>query len=70
VREVAESVDPERVLIETDCPYLSPEPYRGKLNSSARLCHTVAALADALGFSVDKTVALTSENARRLFGIK
>ena len=70
VREVAESVDPERVLIETDCPYLSPEPYRGRLNSSDRLCYTSRALADALGLSADKTVSLTSENARRLFGMK
>ena len=70
VREVAALTDPEKILIETDCPYLSPEPYRGKLNSSARLCHTVEALADAMGVSVDRAVSLTSENARRLFGIK
>ena len=70
VREVAAATDPERVLIETDCPYLSPEPHRGRLNSSANLCHTVAALAEALGKTVDETVALTSANARTLFGIK
>ena len=70
VREVASLTDPEKILVETDCPYLSPEPYRGKLNSSARLCHIAESLSDALGLSVDKTVSLTSENARRLFGIK
>lgn len=69
VREVASQVDPERVLVETDCPYLSPEPFRGKLNSSARLCHTVAALAEALGKTVDETVSITSANAREIFGL-
>lgn len=70
VREVAATVDHERILVETDCPYLSPEPYRGRLNSSARLCHTVSALAEALGKTVDETVALTATNTRTLFGIK
>lgn len=69
VREVAAVVDPDRILVETDCPYLSPEPYRGRLNSSARLCHTVEALAEAMKKSPSEVVALTSTNARRLFGI-
>ena len=69
VREVAAVVDPDRILVETDCPYLSPEPYRGRLNSSARLCHTVEARAEAMKKSPSEVVALTSTNARRLFGI-
>ncbi len=69
VREVAETVDRERILIETDCPYLAPEPYRGRLNSSAYLCNTASALAEAMGISYEKTAELTTANAKRLFGI-
>ncbi|MBQ8850240.1 MAG: TatD family hydrolase [Clostridia bacterium] len=70
VREVAAAVDRERVLIETDCPYLSPEPNRGKLNSSANLCYTARALAEAMGLSFEDTVELTRANTKRLFGLK
>ena len=70
VREVVSRSDPRYVLIETDCPYLSPEPYRGRLNYSSRLCYTAQALAEALCMSVEETVALTSANARSLFGLK
>lgn len=69
VREVAATVDREHLLIETDCPYLAPEPNRGRLNSSANLKWTVEALAEAIGLSVEDTVRLTSDNAKRLFKI-
>ena len=70
VREVAATIDRERVLVETDCPYLSPEPYRGKLNSSAHLSYTVRALSEALGISFEEAKKLTNENARRIFDLK
>lgn len=70
VREVAASVDKSYILMETDCPYLSPEPHRGHLNYSSRLCYTAAALAEATGCTVEQTVALTNANTKRLFGIK
>ena len=70
VREVAASVDRDRLLIETDCPYLSPVPYRGKLNSSAYLNYTATALSETIGLSLEETIALTNTNAKRLFGLK
>lgn len=70
VREAAAAADREMLLAETDCPYLSPEPKRGRLNSSANMCYTLATLADAIGMSVEETVALTNANTRRLFGLK
>ena len=68
VREVASTVDKNFLLVETDCPYLAPEPYRGRLNCSAYLSGTVSTLADAIGLSYEDTVKLTAENAKRLFG--
>ncbi len=70
VKEVAASVDRDRLLIETDCPYLAPVPYRGKLNSSAYLNYTVSALSEAIGLSFEETVELTNINTKRLFGLK
>ena len=70
VREVAAVVPRELMLIETDCPYLTPEPFRGKLNHSGHVCYTAMALAEIIGESYKKTVALTADNARRLFGLK
>ena len=70
VREVAADIDRGRLLVETDCPYLAPEPYRGKLNSSAYLDRTVTALSQAVGLSFEDTVELTNGNTKRLFGLK
>lgn len=69
-REAALAVPEDRILIETDCPYLSPEPYRGRINSSAYMCYTAAMMAEILGKSYEYTVELTASNTRRLFGIK
>ncbi len=70
VREVAAVVPHDRILIETDAPYLSPEPFRGRTNHSGRMAYTAAALAEALGLSYEETVRLTAENAGRLFGVE
>ena len=69
VREVAAAVDREKVLVETDCPYLSPEPNRGRLNSSANLLYTVDALARSWGITFEETKAVTNSNTRRLFDL-
>ncbi|MBQ9782992.1 MAG: TatD family hydrolase [Clostridia bacterium] len=69
VREVARTVPPERLLIETDCPFLTPEPYRGRLNHSGRMAYTAAALAELLGVELEELARLTRENAMTLFGI-
>ena len=68
-REVAASIPPERIMIETDCPYLSPHPHRGELNHSGRLEFTNRTLAEILGLTEERAAVLTEENARRFFGI-
>lgn len=69
VREVAERIPSDRILIETDCPYLAPEPYRGRINHSALMLHTAQALADVRGADLSEIVEVTAKNARRLFGL-
>lgn len=69
IKEVAAVVPDERILIETDAPYLAPHPFRGKINHSGRLLYTAQALADARGCEVEKIAQLTRENVRRLFEI-
>ena len=69
VREVAAVVPREQMLIETDAPYLSPEPFRGRINHSGRMAFTAKALAEARGVDYDAVVRQTAENAQRLFGL-
>jgi TatD DNase family protein len=63
------AVDDERLLIETDCPYLAPVPMRGKTNRSAYLKYTIAAIANAKGVSEEEIAEMTFENAKRIFKI-
>jgi TatD DNase family protein len=70
LRAVAATIPAERILIETDSPYLSPHPLRGKRNEPANLVHTAACLAAVRGQSPEDFAALTSANARTLFGLK
>ena len=65
--EVAEKTPLSQILLETDCPYLSPVPNRGKRNSSLNLPRVVEALARLKGVGEDTVIAVTEENARRLF---
>jgi TatD DNase family protein len=67
VREVAAKVPPDRVMVETDCPYLSPVPLRGRRNEPANVVHTAACLAGVLGLSEEELAARTTANARALF---
>jgi TatD DNase family protein len=69
VREVAKRLPRDRVLIETDAPYLTPHPYRGKVNHSGYLEYTNEALASVWGIDVNECAKLTEENAKRLFGV-
>lgn len=69
VKEVAAIVPDDKILIETDAPYLAPHPFRGKINHSGRLIHTARALADARGCSLEDVARLTRENTRTLFGV-
>ena len=68
-RRAAEAVPLDRLLLETDCPYMAPEPFRGKRCDSSLLPYTAAAMAAVKGISPEELVRLTNENARRLFGI-
>lgn len=68
LRAVAEGVPADRLLIETDSPYLSPEPYRGKRpNEPARVVHTAECLAKARGATLSEIASLTTANAESLF---
>ncbi len=67
IRDVAAALPLERILIETDSPYLAPVPYRGKTNSPAYVPHVAACLAELRGLPVDEIAALTTANTRRLF---
>lgn len=67
--QTAMEVPFDRILIETDCPYLTPEPYRGKRNDSGYLYLTLEKLADIKGVNTKEAACITYENGRRLFGI-
>ncbi len=67
VRRTAASVPGDRILIETDSPYLSPQPLRGKRNEPANIVHTAKVLAEVRGTPLEQFAAQTTANARRLF---
>lgn len=68
--EVAAAVPLDRLLLETDAPYLSPVPYRGKRNDSTNIAYTAARIAEIRGMDAQELIDLTTENAKRLYGIK
>ena len=67
LREAAKSLPLEAIVVETDCPYLSPQPRRGKRNEPANIQHTAAQIAEVRGESVDVIVGQTAINAVGLF---
>ena len=69
LRAVTAAVPLDRLLVETDAPYLAPTPYRGKRNEPAFVVHTLACLAEARGLSAEEAAAATSRNASALFRI-
>lgn len=66
-KQVVECVPLERLLLETDAPYLAPEPYRGKTNHSGLIIRVAEAVAEIKGVSVDEVLKITFDNAKRLF---
>lgn len=69
LRDLLKLLPLERVLIETDSPYLAPVPFRGKTNTPAYVPHVAKAVADAVGLAVPELAAITTANTRRLFGL-
>ncbi len=69
VREAVAAVPLERILIETDAPYLAPHPHRGKMNHSGYMVHTAAAVAEVKGIACDELIRITAQNAKTLFQI-
>lgn len=68
-KKVAETIPFNRLLVETDAPYISPHPYRGQINESARLPLIVEAIAALRGESVQNVIETTTKNAKTLFNI-
>jgi TatD DNase family protein len=67
MKEVVEEVPLESILLETDCPYLAPEPNRGKRNSSLNLVYVAQKIALIKGVTYEEVVAQTEENARKMY---
>ncbi len=67
LREIAKVLPEDRILVETDSPYLAPEPVRGKRNEPAHVAHVAAALAKIRGDSAERIAHITAQNAVRLF---
>ena len=70
LKEVAAYTPLDRIVLETDCPYLSPEPNRGKRNSSLNLNYVAEALSQIKGIDKEELIAVTEENARKLYRMK
>lgn len=69
VRTLLQQLPIDRILLETDCPYLAPQPFRGKRNEPAYLLHTARTLAEIKGLSLADVARITSRNCYDLFGI-
>lgn len=67
LKEAVEYIPDDRILLETDCPYLAPEPFRGKRNSSLYLPQIAQQIAQLKGVSQEEIEQISEENARRLF---
>ena len=69
VKETAIAVPSDRYMVETDCPYLSPEPFRGKRNDSKNISHIIKAIAELRNVSYEQVLEETTKNAKTFYGI-
>ena len=67
--EVASSIPLERIVLETDCPYMAPEPFRGRRNDPGKLYRMAEKLAEIRGLPVEEVQSITVENGRKLYRI-
>ena len=70
LQEIAGSIPLENIVVETDCPYLAPEPYRGRRNSSAYLTYIIERIASLRNAEYEEIERATYENAAALFGVR
>lgn len=68
--EVAQAIPLEYLVIETDCPYMAPVPFRGKRNEPMLVQHTATKIAELRGISVEELIEATYQNGKRIYGIK
>lgn len=69
LKETVEAIPLSHIVLETDCPYLAPEPNRGKRNSSLNLSYVAQAIADLKGITAEEVIKVTGENAKAFYGI-
>ena len=69
LKEAVQYIPMDRILLETDSPYLAPQPHRGERNSSLNLPYVAEAIAELKGISQEDVIEITEQNARKLFGI-
>jgi len=69
LKETVEKLPMERIVIETDCPYLTPEPYRGKRNEPIYVEHVARKIAEIKGISYDEVVRISNENTKKAYGM-
>ena len=67
--EVAQNLPLDRLLLETDAPYMAPVPHRGKRNDSSLIAHVAEKIGELRGMDPQAVVEIAGENTRRLFGI-
>lgn len=70
LKEVVKYAPLSQLVLETDCPYLAPKPNRGKRNSSLNLPYVARMIAELKGVTPEEVIAVTEENAKKIFGIK
>ena len=69
LKDVAAAIPIEKIVLETDCPYMAPEPYRGKRNQSSYIQYVAEKIAELKEMSPEEVIAVTEKNARDLYGI-
>lgn len=68
--EVVKEIPLERLVLETDCPYLAPEPHRGKRNDSSYIPYIAMRIGEVLNMDAQEILNITTQNAKRLYGLE